>query len=301
MSYRIKASDPTLADALRRIAAEQLDKAIAALDGGAPTGDDIHTARKSAKKLRGLIRLVRPGFKPYKDVNADLRDAARAISGVRDRAALIDTYDRLADLASDSVDRPAIAPVRRELTLRLDAAERDGTLPARAAEARRAFQSLRHDVPDWTLRGSEKAILRGGLEQTLDRARDACRSAASSRDPEDLHDWRKRVKYHWYHLRLLRDVWPEITRPHIDVADRLSDLLGDQHDLVVFEAELHDPGLPDTARRTLLHPARSERFRLESEAITLGAFVHAAKPDHQARTWARWYRLWRRDQAAGLS
>jgi hypothetical protein len=26
--------------------------------------------------------------------------------------------------------------------------------------------------------------------------------------PEHFHEWRKRVKYHWYHLGLLRELWP---------------------------------------------------------------------------------------------
>ena len=48
----------------------------------------------------------------------------------------------------------------------------------------------------------------------------------SGATPEIFHDWRKRVKDHWYHSRLLQGFWPAGIRPHRKAVKELSELLG---------------------------------------------------------------------------
>ena len=87
MTYRIGADEPVRA-AITRCAREQLDQAIRELSEG--IGEDpvraVHDARKAIKKERSLLRLARgamPSAQRRRE-NATLRDAARALSGVRD-------------------------------------------------------------------------------------------------------------------------------------------------------------------------------------------------------------------------
>ena len=59
MEYRLKQGENVL-EGVRRMAAEQLDKALAHL--GCQDGkrdEHIHEARKATKRLRALVRLVR--------------------------------------------------------------------------------------------------------------------------------------------------------------------------------------------------------------------------------------------------
>ena len=69
-------------DELRNIAHDQLGAAISDL---VEPGDDlveaIHDCRKRCKKLRGLVRLVRPALgDQYSDANATFRDAGRELT-----------------------------------------------------------------------------------------------------------------------------------------------------------------------------------------------------------------------------
>lgn len=48
---------------------------------------------------------------------------------------------------------------------------------------------------------------------------------------KDRHEWRKRVKYGWYHMRLLTDASPAILSPLEERLHDLSDALGGDHDL----------------------------------------------------------------------
>ena len=63
----------------RAIAADQLGDALADLQRQDGDGRSIvHEARRRCKKLRGLLRLVRPAFAGYDKESAALRDAAAA-------------------------------------------------------------------------------------------------------------------------------------------------------------------------------------------------------------------------------
>jgi CHAD domain-containing protein len=69
------------------------------------------------------------------------------------------------------------------------------------------------------------------------RGRQAFTRARGTREMEDLHAWRKRVKDLWYHERLLASTCGPTVRGHAKDLDRLSDLLGDDHDLAVLRQE----------------------------------------------------------------
>lgn len=56
-----------------------------------------------------------------------------------------------------------------------------------------------------------------------------------SPNAENLHSLRKRIKYHWYHLRLLKDIWPSAMKPLLRQADSIADRLGEDHDLAVLD------------------------------------------------------------------
>lgn len=63
MSFSFRRSDGSVEAAVRRIAVRQIDRALEQIE--APDLEQaarVHEARKRCKKLRGLIRLVRPVF-----------------------------------------------------------------------------------------------------------------------------------------------------------------------------------------------------------------------------------------------
>ena len=78
MAYRFSVTDRSVQAGVRRIACEQIDKAIAEIENTElPLDETIFQIRKRCKKIRGLLRLVRPSFDGYARENAIFRDAAR--------------------------------------------------------------------------------------------------------------------------------------------------------------------------------------------------------------------------------
>ena len=100
------------------------------------------------------------------------------------------------------------------------------------------LQDARTRVLGWRLDADGFAAIEKGVVADLPaRAQGAGRQLRDP-TPERFHEWRKRVKYHWYHLRLLRELWPAPMKALAAEAKQLADLLGDDHDLAVLRETL---------------------------------------------------------------
>jgi CHAD domain-containing protein len=106
------------------------------------------------------------------------------------------------------------------------------------------------------------------------------RRAYRENTTEAFHEWRKRVKVHRYHTRLLRDVWQPVLEPWREQLHALSDLLGDDHDLAVFQQTvLESDLLVDFGDRESLPPLIvTRRAELQAQAAPVGARLLAEKP-----------------------
>ena len=301
MAYRIEARDDDMQAAVRRIACEQIDRAISEIDDP-DTGLDetVHQVRKRCKKLRGLLRLVRPAMNGYAAENAAFRDAARRLSDIRDADALIETYDALMARFEGAADRRAFAPVRARLTRDARAARQAGATEAALAEVRAALVAARKRAVGWSLDADRADAVTGGLGKTYKRARKAMQEAWAAPTDTTMHDWRKRVKYHWYHVRLLREVNPEMMRPRADAADALGDLLGDHHDLAVLENRLD--AAPDDFRGADLEAFRAllrqRKAALEEKAFTQGRVLLAERRKALVKRVKGYWKTWEKGKDA---
>jgi CHAD domain-containing protein len=304
MPYRLKENDAAVQDALRRIADEQIGRALAEIaDDDLPFGEKVHQVRKRCKKLRGLLRLVRKSFDGYADENAAFRDAARHLSPVRDADTLITTYDDLMAWAGKGTDRRAFGPIRARLTRQAKAVRADADTAVRMESARRALDGARARAAGWTLDAGGFDAVAGGLRRTYKRA--STRMEAAWAEPTDaaLHEWRKRVKYHWYHARLLARIDPRMMPPHEAAMSELADLLGDHHDLAVLgewldEADL-GPGTDAEGFRALLDRRKEALAR---RAFEQGRLILAERGEPLVARWESYWTRWRAGEAgaAGL-
>lgn len=297
MSYSFAPDDDSLTTALRRVALDQIDSAQAeAADDAISEAERIHQLRKRCKKLRGLIRIVRPGFDAYGSENAAFRDTAHKLADVRDSRALVETCDALRDHFGDQLYKNAFSSIRDHFEARARAVESAPDLADRLADAMEAMRAARDRACHWTVDPDGAEAIAGGVKKTYKRAVKAMRTARADPTGETLHEWRKRAKYHWYHLRLLKKASP-VVNAQVDPADRLSDLLGDHHDIhVMGEAlsEAEDEFDTDAlaAFRGLM---RARQDLLEVEAFKLGPAVFAESPKSAARRLATYWSTSRDD------
>jgi len=297
MSYRLRLDEP-LADGVPRIVCEQVDRALTALsrqDGEA--AEAVHQVRKRCKKIRGLLRLVRGSFTAlYQQENAWFRDLARRLSGPRDAQAMVECFDKLRDAFSADLDPDAFAGIRQSLVAGSSEVNEGDELADKVDKTISALQDARLRVLGWRLDEDGFAALEKGLTRTYRRARKAQRLSYQTPTPERFHEWRKRVKYHWYHLRLLRDVWPTAMKGLAAEAKQLADLLGNDHDLAVMrETLVRDRDVFDDSDHVdaLLGLAQRRQDQLRVAAQSLGWRLFADKPRPFCR---RLHRYWQAGQ-----
>lgn len=304
MSFVLEPHEP-FGPGLRRILLEETDDAAERLGGASRDDweDAVHEARKSVKKCRAVLRLARPSIGSlYGDANTALRDIGRSLSSVRDDRVLVDTVDELAEAFPEEATEPVFGRVRRVLADRADrsaaGAIADG-LHERSAQRIRRVAALVARGP-WEGRGW--GFVEGGLRGEYARGRSALSAARNRPGGTTVHDWRKRVKDHWYHLRVLRAAWPPVLKRTAKEAHALSDLLGDEHDLVVLQQTLRN-GTGDLwdaeDARSLSSLADRLRAELLAEAEPLGRRMFAERPK---RFTGRMRTYWKvaRAEAAGL-
>src|SRR5690349_15164182 len=97
MPYRLEREESVLAG-LQRVAREELESAGAKLGGRERISRDkaIHEARKSMKKVRALLRLMKDELRGVDaGENVRLRDIARHLSHYRDSFVMVETFDDL--------------------------------------------------------------------------------------------------------------------------------------------------------------------------------------------------------------
>jgi len=296
MAFRLEPKE-AVDEAVRRIVGEQINKALADTVE-LEHHQAVHEVRKRCKKIRGVIRLVRPGFEDtYQRENAEFREAARALSELRDAEAMLETFDALMTAFEGEVDRRSLGHVRRGLTLGRQELAENWDLDARLVDFRASMLQARDRIEDWSLSpGGAKAAL-SGLTKTYGRGRSAMDAAYAKPSPERFHEWRKRVKYHRYHCRLLRSLWEQPMKARWKEVKRLSDLLGDEHDLAVFREKLLADRAALGAERVhvlvALADRRAEQLRLAAQH--LGARVYAEKPKRLRRRVGAYWEAWREE------
>lgn len=288
MSFELEPGE-TLDEGVRRVAHEQAAKAGDSLAAAAAdrtaANEAIHDARKRFKKIRATLRLVRleVGEDVFDRENAAWRDAGRLLGDVRESAVIPRTVEGLRERYGEKLAADALDALVERLDRRHDAVldavlEPDGPL----ARATSMADAARRRIDAWPVESQGFDAVRPSLRKVYERGRS--RMAAAYDDPSAprFHDWRKRAKYLWYHLRLLAPTWEEVVEPWVEAQHDLTDLLGEANDLSDLLAHLDEgPLLPDAGRTSdaLRGLAHARRDTLREEARPLGRRLYAETPE----------------------
>lgn len=297
MAYRFQANE-TVNEGLKRIALEQLEKALSELHSNELDRDAaVHQVRKRCKKMRGLVRVVRPAFSgQYKVENRHYRDAARALSPLRDADVIIETFDDVMEFYGELVESRHFASVRGELDRRRKRLKsQDIDLDKRLRDFESRLRQGVARVEDWELSESGFNALEGGLFRVYRAGRNRMNRAYDDPSAESFHEWRKRVKYHWYHVRLLRDTWRPVMGQWAIETKALSDCLGDEHDLSVLRSTILSAPEEFGEHRTihtLVALIDQRRAALRTQARSLGTRIYAEEPDAYVARLSKYWDAW---------
>jgi len=273
MAFRLK-TDESFSDGIRRIVVEQLKKAADQLSNPDKVDRGVHEARKGIKKVRSVLRLLQPEMLSASSAeNGQLRTLARGLSGLRDDAVMLEVFDLLRQQRGDR-----FAAIRQGL----EKSQRDAKQVIDVAKTFRetalGLRTVRRRVENWPVPQALDDVMASGFETTYQRGKKALRKALESPVPDHLHQLRKRVKEHRYHLSLL-SVLPEEAKRLQDL-HKLEILLGDDHNLSVLRDRLDQNtalyGDPLEAGAFLALLTRRQR-QLQALALPLGRRLYAVE------------------------
>lgn len=276
MAFRLTRAE-ALGMGFARVTREGLDAAMVSLRDP-ETG--IHDARKSIKKLRALMRLVEPrlGRLARYEISA-LGEAGRSISGARDGQAVVEIVDVLLGQAKSKSVVRSLAALRKRLVVQHPPV----TL---TAPARQLLGEVAARVSEWPPLPDSFASLGPGLRETYRQGRKALAAVAADPCNETFHTLRKRVKDHWYQVRLLEGAWTA-AEPREKELRELQECLGLEHDLTVLEETT-------VLTPTVLAEVAAVRREYRSQAVALAAVLFGEKAKvHIGRVqqlWQDWHR-----------
>ncbi|MBT8295353.1 MAG: CHAD domain-containing protein, partial [Gramella sp.] len=221
----------------------------------------VHDIRKRLKKLRALARLVRDemGEENYKEINIFFRDLGRELSDLRDLTAHIETLNLLRERYGNHLYVNFFRSIIKQIES--ERSELKTSMIARNFFSDHLVKKLNYakkDLIKWPVNSNDIMIILPSIERVYKRGTKAQKNAYANPNKENFHEWRKRVKYLWYQTLLLQETWPEFFNTLESEIHELSDLLGNDHDLMVL--------LEKTANQEI-------KFKDEQQAELLEAII----------------------------
>jgi CHAD domain-containing protein len=290
MAFRLTHDRP-MDDQMERIVRKELRSALENLSARAPDQDAIHEARKSVKKVRAVLRVVRQASgRRYDDENQRLRKAARALSALRDADATVETVRTLHRQFPTVLTPPIMRRVLRGLRGRTRRTKQK--IQPLVARARGTLKRSAKSAAKEVRRVASFKHVCAGTVEGFRNARRILRDLTAESGSAAFHEWRKRVKDHWYDIRLFEGLHRG-PRSRVNTLDRLETWLGDDHDLAMLQTVLLDGGAAygDAKTKALILGciARSQAS-LRSRALRLGHRTFAESPRDFAKSVDNWWK-----------
>ncbi|HKC54666.1 MAG TPA: CHAD domain-containing protein [Vicinamibacterales bacterium] len=292
MAFRLKKGAP-VATEVRRIVLRQLEVAVSELHTvGDPQSDEaVHDARRRVKKIRAIIRLVRPVLdKAYRSVDDDLRTVAHMLAPVADGRGIIETLDELARRYGKALPPRTIEAARKGVIRHGARADREATERGILEVAAGTLRSERKRIKHWHMSAQGFRAIGPGLEESYRRARRMMIVAWSKPKPSHFHTWRRYVKDHWFHVRLLEGRCGYHLVGYERRIEALDGVLGEYHNVILLRDVLvTDVDLPREETALCLRVVARYQRLLRRHAELLGVRIYTERPRRFVR---RIRRLW---------
>ncbi len=292
--------DESVRDAFVRICDELIERGCARITRpGRDRTEDLHRVRVTIKRLRALLKLVRPVISRalFEEENRRLKNAAGRLSPYRDSAVSRKT---LKDLAGTRCNRKT----REALDLAVEGMNKGRAARSRFYSGReRAMQSAlgdlktaAHSIRDLLIATEDWPAIEPGLKKEYRATRNSMSRALKRNDDDEFHALRIHVKCLFYQLQTLEPVRFAHLARLIKRLGKLEDDLGADHDLMVLKQLLNASpekhgGPPAVKTVTRLLRKRSQGLR--KKCAVLGKSLLSGKPARFVSRLARHWREWK--------
>jgi CHAD domain-containing protein len=288
-------TDEPLRTGLLRVADNLVKNAVERVRN--PTSDrveDLHFVRVTIKRLRAILRLIRPAIKKraFDRENVRLRTAARRLSIARDADVAGQTLATLPFAKQSEMDSAAVALAgfRKNGAPEADMSKTMKVTALDLDQTRRNLHRLRISRHEW------KAI-EPGVRKVYRQCRKRMKRALGHGDDDAYHKWRIRIKSLYYELQMLQSVWPARLTKMVAGLNKLQDQIGADHDLVVLKRSLYRSpdrfGGSESVER-VLRSVNDKRRKLRRTTDPLGKAIFDRTPRSFVRELGQHWNNWRK-------
>jgi CHAD domain-containing protein len=286
MAYRFKPGRP-IDNEVRRLVDNQFELALATMRGVGSRQRDkaTHHARRHIKKVRALMRLVRPSLGDwYGPANRRLRAASRLLAPIADGEAIVDTLGRLRRKFRGELPPQTFKAIRTALIQRETRTDRRVTSGRILRAVARSMSAVQRRARLWVFKPNGVRAVVPGLLRSLRRSRRAMASAQECPTGEHYHQWRQRVKDLWLQVRLIEPCVGDQLADYERLLERLDGCLGEYHNCTLLMNVLVREGLVTRLQTAhCLRLLRKYQGELRREARTLGSEVDRDPPRELVR------------------
>ncbi len=277
-----------------RLVCKRIERALECLDAKDKPGA-VHGVRKEIKKLRSILRLVRSelGTRNYRRETAALREMAGHLAGARDAYVKLQAFEHLIEHFHGQLAKQPFIETRKALQENCRGEIKQFLEAGSAKVVRGLLQKMARRSEDFKIKSDGWTAIAPGVKWSYGCGRQSYQEVLSDPNPETFHEWRKRVKDLWYHLRLLSPIWPEQMSAAAQTLGQLSDYLGDDHDLVLLEQQVKKKDhIPPEELETLNGLVELRHKELRGAALAIGARYYAEKPAVFCKRLGQYWKTW---------
>lgn len=269
MAFHLYKKEP-LNSGLHRIAYEQIDIVLNGFgEESVPLDKRVHALRARCKKMRGLLRLLRPKMgAAFRIEDQRFRSAAKELASYRE----MEVHRKTIESLVGRTDAPAAEPVEipREVIVR----------------SLMTLATCRDAIDHWPVKVNDFHDIAHGFERTYAKTLDAWKATQQAPNDPNFHELRKQGKYHWYQIRILERLNKPMIRPRRQALRQLQLMLGDAHDLALLQAWLE---VQDEVDERLLQRAITRKNELYAAGIATCREVYATPVDELVADFSRWW------------
>ncbi len=283
MKHPVIQLQSSLEDNVRSILLHYNNAAIEFLSKNLKNPENIHQTRLCFKRIRSFLRLTQSALpdSTYSQLNIFYRDQARLLSLNRDITAII-------DIGGDMMNRSRSDTVKFFLKRYIQAQKknrneiiRNPELPKTTKNIINSLKETGNKINTLYLSGEMHECLSFGTKKVYKKGFKLLETVKENPDDHIIHEWRKQVKYLWYHYVFLNSFWPGIMSAHARQTQQLSQWLGKHNDYVVLKNALMQSGPlknNNSQFAAINRNMKRSKEKLAQSSVLLGQKIFLLKP-----------------------
>ena len=239
----------------------------------------VHELRKAVKRSRALLRLLKPAIdeESFYTIDEILGNSARSIAEQREATVNLRTFINMSCNASGYLPLELRNYILETLTKKIDLIYNQSlhNFPHQLHTSLLYLKRVKSKIETTSLHSINDKDLSALISKTYQKTARLYNDARYSLDTEIIHKWRRFNKHLLFQLKLSPLQTNKNTSNIIVMLEKLSDMLGDEHDLAIMENYLRENFELSKEDQQHIHLCVSkERSRLQKEAFKLGAKLY---------------------------